>query len=500
MMRLAKLGRSSRRLMSSVPVPVPDLLTRLRKISSDSPVGRRMRSGNSLRIDGELFFGKQFGDDKLLQDNEQIKKAQQEVNDLLLANVPRPAQFAKLAHNVLLNCLEDKNHQFAVPSDIMFNGQGSPVGPLLDEALMKAFSTARCAYRNERENFSGFALAGTKGTGKTTLTRLVALLSGLLIPNFQSVFISLGAHRDIKIDQLVREAAIAAGIADPDGKENLGTVIGKFTHSKCGIGLFLDELPVMYTENNADWNDIHSILDSTEPTFVMANGSASVLPAMIKRDGRDMALLKSFVKQPLISLNGTKMQVKMLPRFTTREHYKAYLNKRKHLFQSSEGTDSKEDADQAQNKFIQHLHLMSGGVFRRMRQVRAAPERLSLSCWKESYPVEGTLEKRIFDKLAAKIVAGAEKADIFDMPKISEDRLEKVVDEYYEELKKEHPDTGNREEELRTKRRRIQDLVDSDTLQVIEMGQSRMFSFAIPAHFMLTLIKPPCHFYLPQNW
>jgi hypothetical protein len=468
MLRYRELISPARRFLSSQQ----DLSDSLQSLSSSSFDGYLPAEKTLSKFNSELFFGKQLGDD--ITNIPGIEEARNKTMKML-SDGSRPIEFANLAHDVLVKHLEDKEHRFAVPSGLMFNGRDSPVRPLFDEALMKAFTTARCALRGECENFSGFAIAGTKGTGKSTLTRLVALLTGLLIPNFQTVFVDLVRCEDLEIDHLLREAATIAGIPGVTGKDSLRTVIGRFTRNKCGIGLFLDELPTLYSEKKKrEWAKIHSVLDSFGPTFVIANGSASALPAMVRRDIRDFALLKKLMEptaQPLVSLNGTKMKVKMLSRFTKPEQYKKNFYARPPLCSEFVSVCAKEE------EFIRYLHLVSGGVLRRIRQVNEHSKSLDLADWVTNYPDDDTLEKAIFVELIKPIDSGSKKFDVFDMPVVSEDKLEQILHDHYL--------ARNNEE-----RKSIHDLVDNDVLQVIEKGTSRHFTFGNPAYFKLTMRSP----------
>jgi uncharacterized protein YfeS len=467
MLRLAGLMRPGQRLMSLQP----DLFNNLHPFSSnvfdDCLISEQMPKFSS-----QLFFGKQLGDDQI--EIQGIVEARKTVTKMLSDN-SSPVDFANLAHDVLVKHLENKEHRFAVPSDLMFIGRGSPVRPLFDETLGRAFTTARNALGGKRENFSGFAIAGTKGSGKSTLTRLVALLSGLLIPNFQSVFIDLVGCEKLRIDRVLREAAVIVGVCGAAENDNLSTVIGRFTQNKCAIGLFLDELPSLYNKDRKDeWGRIHSVLDNFGPTFVMANGGARSLPAMVRRDIHDMSLLQKWIGPtvaPLVSLNATKMRVKMLSRFTEPEHYRSYLKARPHVCKDLRCDATKED------EFIRYLHLVSGGVLRRIRLVNEHSKLSDLAEWINSYPDDGTLEKAIFAKLVEPVITGSKKFDIFDMPQISEDLLEEVLSQHY---------ISNNNEG----RKCVHDLVDNDILQVIEKGTSRSFTFGSAAYFKLSLRSP----------
>jgi len=73
----------------------------------------------------------------------------------------------------------------------MLNGENTPHHSLYSEGLRRMFSVSRNALRGTRENFSGLAISGLKGTGKTTLLRTLAILGGLLLPNAQTLFVDL---------------------------------------------------------------------------------------------------------------------------------------------------------------------------------------------------------------------------------------------------------------------------------------------------------------------
>ena len=131
-----------------------------------------------------------------------------------------------------------------------------------------------------------------------------------------------------------------------------------------------------------------------------------------------------------------------------------------------------------EDEFIRYLHLVSGGVFRRIWQVIEHSKASDLADWVASYPQEGTVQKAIFAELVKQIDSGAKKFDVFDMPEISEFQLEQVLSDYY----------LNKNEE----RINIHDLVDNDVLQVIgkAKGTFRYFTFGNPVYFKLTLRSP----------
>jgi hypothetical protein len=455
----------ARRYVSSVP----DLCTTLQPMSVKGKALLKHYVRESVpRFDADIFFGKQFGDFKTLREMTDIVRARREVGALLVDDSASPVVFAKIAHSVLVNCLEGKDHCFCVPRGQMLTG--SPLEPLFEEALCKVFSTARRALHNRRSNSSGFALAGAKGTGKSSLTRLVALLSGLLIPNFQSAFINLASCPHVRIDELLLEVALSAGIANVTSSTAFSQIIGSFTQSRCAVGLFLDDLPVLYTEQNDQWTRVHSLLDSSEATFILATGSAGLLPAMIRRGGQDIPLLKALVKEPLISLNDTKLQAKIVPLFTKPEQYMAFLKQRPSFCQGMRRRCSNDD------EFVRYLHCVSGGVYRRMLEIDEYPEKFGFLYWKHLYPADGTLLKAVYDELVKPVTTGDDEVDLFSMPFISEERLQEVVKAHYN-------DGAGREDLQKV----IQEFVDKGHLHIGEKGGSTAFTFTVPVNFVLAL-------------
>lgn len=64
-----------------------------------------------------------------------------------------------------------------------------------------------------------------------------------------------------------------------------------------------------------------SMLENARPMFVVANGDDIARPAMVRRDTRDLSLLKTSIgsnASPLPALS-SKMKVRMVPRFTGRD-------------------------------------------------------------------------------------------------------------------------------------------------------------------------------------
>eukprot|EP00428_Durinskia_dybowskii_P063225 CAMPEP_0170369918 /NCGR_PEP_ID=MMETSP0117_2-20130122/8237_1 /TAXON_ID=400756 /ORGANISM="Durinskia baltica, Strain CSIRO CS-38" /LENGTH=697 /DNA_ID=CAMNT_0010624665 /DNA_START=141 /DNA_END=2234 /DNA_ORIENTATION=- len=431
-----------------------------------------LRQPGLRRFDSECFFGKRFND-KNLNCGSDMKDLKGKVAELLRRKNQEPIEYLKIAEKArnLLFEAENMPYDLCVPKDLMYFDKNSPYRPFLDKALMKCFRTSWNAVHDHHENFSGWALAGTRGTGKSNMTRLVALLSGILLPNFQSVFVGAADVQNLSIAEVVKFAAVEAGIIPKDCADySLGDVIGSFSKAKCAIGLFVDELPVEYKLDDSNWKNIHTLAGTTEPTFVLVNGSARILPAMVKADLDDYPMLRRYLSsdenvRPLESLNGTKLQVEYLPRFSTEQHYLDYF---KHL--NVEFPEVK--------ALVNKAHVFSGGILRSLREELSTYSQsyaLLLRRWRSKYPGEGSLERKIFSVLAEKYVEGgsSDKYDIFNMPVITEAELLEVIKKFG----------------VTNEYQALQKLVEDGTLNV-RNDTTAVYTYGVPAYFLLSLNKP----------
>ncbi len=219
---------------------------------------------------------------------------------------------------------------------------------------------------------------------------------------------------------------------------------------------------------------------STEYTFVLANGSARILPAMVKADIEDFPLLRQYLskdlnQEPLQSLNGTKLQVEHQEKFATKKHYEDYF---KHL--NLEILNVKH-----LDCLIAKTHIFSGGVLRSMREELSsysAKYSVLLNRWRKKYPAQNTVEYAIFQALAAKYVRShhVTNYNVFDMPTLSEQELLQKIKDF---------DSLNNFQ-FKSPYQTLQKLIEGGVLEVRRDGISPEYTYGCPAYFLLSLSKP----------
>lgn len=333
------------------------------------------------------------------------------------------------------------------------------------KSLKKAFSTSWNAIHCRRENFSGYALVGTKGVGKTTILRHICLMTGILLPNYQSIFIS-APEVCVDIDKMIIAGADEVKMLPNHPTHDMGDILCHFTASRCAIALFVDEAEKLYTENSTNWSSLHEFVSTTEPTFAMISGSSGVLPAMVKGNELDFPLLRHYVKELLFPLNGTKIRVEYVPLLRL-EDYPRFLS---HAYKAK--------IDEAE---AQKLHIACGGILGSLKSWISEYdlfERNSMLMivehWETKYPRDGTALKQIFERLVANKThnGNGDDINITNMPRISENEVLDIIEK--------HDKTCN-------SRQSLQKFIDDNYLCSVPF---RCLTFGIPAYYLLTLRHP----------
>ena len=296
-------------------------------------------------------------------------------------------RFVKIALEAR-HCLESPDLQqksrFYLPPDLMFNGECSPNYDLFSECLRSMFSSARNAlHSSERnENFSGLAVSGMRGTGKSVLLQTLAVLGGLLLPNAQTVYVnaqSLPTSRCLLeyLQSSLDAIGVVEGNDEDDGNVDMSSVIAQASRRECALFLMIDELPELYTKDyEADWRDLCSFLTSTGPSFAFVSGSSSALPAVVRNrseaeiTGADKKYLAEFP-----SLNDTKLQVRPMHPLHTLSHYQTYFkDPRRGSIGDLQNLPTVNSSQASEEDLFTRMHLLTGGNLRMIRQYLRAPE------------------------------------------------------------------------------------------------------------------------------
>jgi hypothetical protein len=412
------------------------------------------------------FYGKTRGDVEAMDDD--IRSMQREVRKLLID--PRrdggtSQKFATIAL-ALLQHLETlpEDHRFATPAFLSYNGPTSPNYPLLQTVLKRLFWTARAAYsRGERETFSGFAVHGRLGVGKTwTLLRPVAVAGGLLLPNVQTLFLDFSGDRTRQdVTKWSRQALAEVGVRTAADAPMNG-VVDVMEQKGCALALFLDEVPELYSQRNEKaWSDINLFIKTSMPTFTVVSGSSSTLPMLVRAEPVQLIKDRFEVDRVFSMLNSDKLKLMRFHALTTRDHYGTYLRARP--------LDGMPDPDgPAFCRFVTQLHLHSGGRLRAIRAFEAETSGLA-QLEPDGRPGPNSPAGLIFQALAQQAITAAEyvPADPFKMPVLTIQQIHNV-------LAKTHS--------LQSAEATVADLVDKDFLAPSEDG----YTFARPVHYLLS--------------
>ncbi len=413
------------------------------------------------------FYGKVRGDVDAMDDD--IRSMQLKVRELLTGRDGCAQQkFATIAFE-LLHHLESlpEDHRLAMPPYLAYNGSKSPNYALLQTVLKRLFWTARAAHtRVERETFSGFAVHGRLGVGKTwTLLRPTAMVGGLLLPNVQTLFLDFSgdkARQDVTewSRQALAEVGVGIGTA-----LTMNGVIDAMQQKGCALALFLDEVPELYSQQNEKaWSDINLFVKTSMPTFTVVSGSSSILPTLVRAEPVWQIKERYELDRVYAMLNKDKLKLKRFHALTTREHYNMYLKTRP--LDGMPNPDSPEF-----HRFVTQLHLVTGGCLRPIRAFEAEAEPGLL--WPDNHPSPDTPAGKIFQKLARQDITAAEHVpvDPFDMPALTMQQIQMVLD-------------PNPRQSAETT---VADLVEKDMLALTEDGK---YTFARPVHYLLSRARP----------
>ena len=230
-----------------------------------------------------------------------------------------------------LEDIEERSHPLKLDENLMWLNEPSPNVELAKSVVTKTLKTSFAAINGHCENNSGFAIPGPEGVGKTTLLRLIAVVCPQLLPNFQSVFLGLDqleCYPGIIVDALCY-ATEAAGL--PLSQENeirrRPNVFDAFWNNRAAIGLFVDDLPQLYSPEFAeDWKSIEHLASTTESTMGVVSGSSTYLRDMVQANADGLG--DKFVPE-LKSLNESRLKIKMAKKLTdsARTQYGAYWRK-----------------------------------------------------------------------------------------------------------------------------------------------------------------------------
>lgn len=270
------------------------------------------------------WFGKTRGDKECMDAS--VLACQAEVNKLLMAKDVDDTGFERIAVKLLRHLETLDGHRFGVAPFLAFNGPKSPNYDLQRQVYRRLFVTAHSAHHGKvRENYSGFAVAGRLGVGKTdTLLRPAALVGGLLLPNVQTLSLDLSTVKERQdVTKWSQRALAEVGI---ETSATMNSVVNAANMKRCALALFLDEVPELYaSQNERAWCDINTFVKTTIPTFAVVTGSSSMLPMLVC--AAPVKQIKELFDMDRVfpMLNKDKLKLEPFHPLRTEDHYRQYL-------------------------------------------------------------------------------------------------------------------------------------------------------------------------------
>lgn len=284
-------------------------------------------------------------------------------------------------------------------------------------------------------NSSGFAFVGDKGTGKTKLLQLAAVVPSVLLDNVVSV--SMDAKSDVVqhhglTPSMLLWAALHRRVASPsplprrpsydlpDIDSSIDPLLDFARASRLAVVVCVDEARATYHPDStsaASWPELHSTLQRFTACAFIAD-STTTLPALVR--GTDSALITAGLGYPKVrdSLNGDKIAVVSIDRLQTRKQYEEFL--------TGLGPLGKAYASQD----LEDLHLRTSGLYPSiMRYVSGAKahcdENLNL-------PDVGSLGFSLLGRMVAalRLSQNAALTDTFEMQWFSESVMMNWVQSY----------------------------------------------------------------------
>jgi hypothetical protein len=345
-------------------------------------------------------------------------------------------------------------------------------------------------------SFSGYAFSGPRGIGKSNMLKLAALASAIALPNYITVYLDLSSiveegQPPVSILQLIREAALAAGLELPSisshktSPENVADLVSYLDSKGVGIGLFLDELRHAYKAST--WAELHTFVSNDCATSLFTADSCSSVANLICR--RNPEVVRQLLLLPpnfelLQNLNETKVKVQPFSSFKTPQHYLEYLqfsfnvckiNAPDHLLPLSKD-------NQLAMSTIRRLHLLTGGVMRNIEDCVFNLEALDTNKSffqdvKSRFPPHSDPLYSVFNRMARKHAlfssVSATHLDPFSLPSLTQSEVTAAILEV-------DPNCNNY---VTLAASWVED-------GLLDVDSQNCYTFSIPAHFVMTCCQP----------
>lgn len=388
-------------------------------------------------------------------------------------------KFIRIARD-LQKELEKKEYNrgpFGLNPDLMYNGKASPCFRTVNLLLEKAYKTSVAVEHGcSASNFSGYALYGPRGVGKSTALKLVSMLSGILLPNFASLFVDIASsdtqdyldkNRAFSCVSWLRARLKEWPQIDLQNLTMVSELIRQAHYSGVAVGLFVDEAACGY--NYSTWSEFHALVTSTLGRCVFMADSTGKLPLIVKGTERNEICATMGVSVPLPSLNGTKLGLLPFPALSTYEHYAHYLSTRKSSLWKKIKANKRRPA-------VELMHTYVGGRFRGFDAFsfdKLAPVDGML----RSFPSPSDPLYQVFQNLARQQASKSDSlVDFFRPPEVTKTQVITWLNKWYAEKKTTATASPNEQ---------IENWVQMQRLS--ETAEPGMLTFACPYHYFLLM-------------
>lgn len=226
-----------------------------------------------------VFFGK---DPKFACTDKNVQRLQQYSADLVRSFNPNAWDFVRISRELVLHDLVDEH--LLPRSDVEKCLDTLNNAVLFDQALRKMFYASHALVHKVHHNSTGIAAHSARSADMSYLLRLTAFVGGILLPNMQSVYVN---PRNLSVNQCIPVDWVSAGLRRvnvyPDNTPDMSAVLATAHANETAIGLFVDDLPAMYTEEHRDhWAQLHGFVANQTPKFTFVSGASSVLPFLVR--------------------------------------------------------------------------------------------------------------------------------------------------------------------------------------------------------------------------
>lgn len=285
------------------------------------------------RCNQQIFMAKYLDEELSTSEMELIRKYRGLTeNAIKYAN---EAKFVEIAF-LFLNDLQalPRNSVLSCDFNGLYYSPSSHVYEAYKSIFSKAFQKSLCAAGHPLStplNHSGYYIIGPRGTGKSVLLRLCALVTGQLLPNYIAFYadsIQLGSQstRSLVIHALNEHLPTSSQMHE---ETTMNIALATADSNNIAIGMHLDEAQELYN-TAGDWSDLHACV-TTYNTAVILSGSDAFLAPRVKLTLVDREYLRSIGNEKgHPSLNTTKLSQLSLSGFRNISQYIDYFIIRPH--------------------------------------------------------------------------------------------------------------------------------------------------------------------------